>query len=142
MSWTKETVARLNGEGKTVREIGEYVGLSNSSVYRILSGLGLAPNIKAPCRAPRLPGTGQGEYHPPVERNRATSPRCPVRAGDTLTFLPSAWEHFSGAGPWGGEMRGVLRQARGMVEAVHEEHRWYCVRYEANGYTMREGFKF
>ena len=136
----KADVARLNGQGWTVREIGDFVGLSNSSVYRILKGLNLAPNVPARCCAPRLPGTGQGEYHPPEKTEPA--PRCPVQAGDTLTFRPSAWERWSGAGPYGGEMRGALSRVRGTVEAVHEEHRWYCVRYEANGYTMREGFKF
>lgn len=63
-----------------------------------------------------------------------------VEIGDKIRFTPSAFSEINTDKSW--EIFGVVTQVTGTVVQIHEEHRWYRVRYELAGTIQHETFKF
>ena len=133
----EDALVRLHRAGLNDKTIAEAVGLSKAAISRRLRRMGLPPNKTPPRRGPVLPVTGRTERAP--AETRRPSAACPVREGDRYSFRPSAWEKFSGDGALSA---GCPVTVTGTVERIFEDHRWFLVRYSANGYELREGFKF
>ena len=62
-----------------------------------------------------------------------------MELGEKIRFRPTAFQAIEGD-----KLRlfGVVEKVTGTVVQIHEEHRWYRVRYEAGGTVQHETFKF
>ena len=63
-----------------------------------------------------------------------------MEIGDKIRFTPSAFSEINT--DKSREIFGVVTQVTGTVIQIHEEHRWYRVRYELAGTVQHETFKF
>lgn len=63
-----------------------------------------------------------------------------VEIGDKIRFTPAAFSEINTEKSR--EIFGVVTQVTGTVIQIHEEHRWYRVRYELAGTVQHETFKF
>ena len=62
-----------------------------------------------------------------------------MEIGEKISFTPAAFQQIEGD-----KVRafGAVRNVTGTVVQIHEEHRWYRVRYEVAGTVQHETFKF
>lgn len=75
----------------------------------------------------------EAEAPPP----RTVSPEI----GDKVRFTPSGFLTGYGGPKWTPDGFAPV-EVTGEIVEVHEEHRWYRVRYEAFGAVMHECFKY
>lgn len=61
--------------------------------------------------------------------------------GDKIRFTPAAFADVSEDSRTHRDF-GVVAEVTGTVVQIHEEHRWYRVRYELAGGPQHETFKF
>lgn len=64
-----------------------------------------------------------------------------VDIGDEVRFTPAAFADVSEDSRTHRDF-GVVTKVTGTVVQIHEEHRWYRVRYELAGGPQHETFKF